>query len=65
MKLTRAPKRFALNVGIQFREKLTNGLVVDIWSEKGRSPGQTLSGKLPKEFLKQDMGLRNRIDVLY
>jgi len=39
MKLTRAGQRFAQNVGTQFHEKPTNGLVADIWSEKGRSPG--------------------------
>ena len=61
MALTRAPQ----NVDTQFHGKPTNGPVADIWSEKGRSPGYTLSVKLPKEFLKQDMGLRNRIDVFY
>ena len=38
MKLTR-DRRFAQNVCTQFHEKPTNGLVADIWSGKGRSPG--------------------------
>jgi len=65
MKLTRARQGFAQNVGTQFHGKPTNGLISDIWSEKGRSPGYILAVKLPKQFLKQDMGLRNRVDILH
>jgi len=65
MKLTRGRQRFAQDVGTQFHGKPTYGFVADIWSENGRSPGYSLSVKLTKQFLKQEMGLRNRVDILY